>query len=425
MNYTDHTMSDSDLYGNIKIEYHDPTDVGRVVSQTFTQKHGRPLSKARKILSHVETSGNNFPRTAIKRISGESEGEVILMNGIWDKPGNYASSGIMHNIHQSQEFSSFHLQKFGANGESSKDLVSPRGSDSGIESDYADGSLSWLLNYKIRELPPVPDGVSSDNLNNTPSTVPQPPITTPQTSINEVVISENCKTMQQYANNLHRKPPFTYTEMIEHALSETGELTVSGIYNWISYHFPFYKANDDRWKNSVRHNLSINPHFRKGERAVQGAGHFWTIAQRDVTKSWQMRQRINEFLRLSKAADTSNNETENLDKELQAATESILEEIQSQDQNEQPVQADSHPNVHVNDDIHVEYMNIPEGVTGLEEFLSPPVPKEDIVHECGLGSDFFITDIDPNQLGLSLAETDVGDDRMYEDITLEYYGMKE
>lgn len=45
--------------------------------------------------------------------------------------------------------------------------------------------------------------------------------------------------------------------------------------------FPFYKSNDDRWKNSVRHNLSINPHFRKGNKAPQGAGHLWVISTRD------------------------------------------------------------------------------------------------------------------------------------------------
>lgn len=31
-----------------------------------------------------------------------------------------------------------------------------------------------------------------------------------------------------------KKPPFTYTELIEHALQERGELTVSAIYQWIS-----------------------------------------------------------------------------------------------------------------------------------------------------------------------------------------------
>ncbi|XP_068628079.1 hepatocyte nuclear factor 3-beta-like [Battus philenor] len=75
-----------------------------------------------------------------------------------------------------------------------------------------------------------------------------------------------------------RKPPYTYPELIEKALREKGELTVSAIYQWISDRFPFYKANDERWKNSVRHNLSINPHFRKGARAPQGAGHLWSLA---------------------------------------------------------------------------------------------------------------------------------------------------
>ncbi|XP_041972911.1 hepatocyte nuclear factor 3-beta-like [Aricia agestis] len=75
-----------------------------------------------------------------------------------------------------------------------------------------------------------------------------------------------------------KKPPLTYPELIERALRDKGELTVSAIYQWISDHFPFYKANDERWKNSVRHNLSINPHFRKGARASQGAGHLWSLA---------------------------------------------------------------------------------------------------------------------------------------------------
>ena len=41
-------------------------------------------------------------------------------------------------------------------------------------------------------------------------------------------------------------------------------------------HYPYYDMNDDRWKNSVRHNLSISPHFRKGGKTGSGAGHLWT-----------------------------------------------------------------------------------------------------------------------------------------------------
>uniref|UniRef100_A0A1B0EZ58 Uncharacterized protein n=1 Tax=Lutzomyia longipalpis TaxID=7200 RepID=A0A1B0EZ58_LUTLO len=35
-------------------------------------------------------------------------------------------------------------------------------------------------------------------------------------------------------NRIQKKPPFTYTELIEYALEDRGELTVSGIYQWIS-----------------------------------------------------------------------------------------------------------------------------------------------------------------------------------------------
>ena len=52
--------------------------------------------------------------------------------------------------------------------------------------------------------------------------------------------------------------------------------------------FPYFKAEDERWKNSVRHNLSMNPHFRKGNKAKHGSGHLWVLAdideEEDITK---------------------------------------------------------------------------------------------------------------------------------------------
>ncbi len=45
--------------------------------------------------------------------------------------------------------------------------------------------------------------------------------------------------------------------------------------------YPYFKAEDDRWKNSVRHNLSMNPHFRKGDKSKHGAGHLWVMADYD------------------------------------------------------------------------------------------------------------------------------------------------
>ena len=79
------------------------------------------------------------------------------------------------------------------------------------------------------------------------------------------------------------KPNYTYTDLITLALRDKTALTVSGIYQWITDNYPYYKAEDDRWKNSVRHNLSMNPNFRKGGRAKQGTGHVWVLADQSDT----------------------------------------------------------------------------------------------------------------------------------------------
>ena len=78
------------------------------------------------------------------------------------------------------------------------------------------------------------------------------------------------------------KPNYTYTDLITLALRDKTSLTVSEIYQWITDNFPYYKAEDDRWKNSVRHNLSMNPNFRKGGRAKQGTGHVWVLADQSA-----------------------------------------------------------------------------------------------------------------------------------------------
>lgn len=49
---------------SIKIEYHNPLDSGRIVSQTFLHPSGQPPTKVRKINCNVATS---FPQIAIKK----------------------------------------------------------------------------------------------------------------------------------------------------------------------------------------------------------------------------------------------------------------------------------------------------------------------------------------------------------------------
>uniref|UniRef100_A0A3P9QDM3 Forkhead box N1 n=1 Tax=Poecilia reticulata TaxID=8081 RepID=A0A3P9QDM3_POERE len=47
--------------------------------------------------------------------------------------------------------------------------------------------------------------------------------------------------------------------------SKTGSLPVSEIYSFMTEHFPYFKNAPDGWKNSVRHNLSLNKCFEKVE----------------------------------------------------------------------------------------------------------------------------------------------------------------
>ena len=41
------------------------------------------------------------------------------------------------------------------------------------------------------------------------------------------------------------------------------KLPVKDIYNWIMEHFPYFRDARLGWKNSVRHNLSLNKCFKK------------------------------------------------------------------------------------------------------------------------------------------------------------------
>ena len=122
------------------------------------------------------------------------------------------------------------------------------------------------------------------------------------------------------------KPPYSYIALIAMAIQNQPDkrITLSGIYQWIMDRFPFYRDDKQGWKNSIRHNLSLNECFVKISRDDKkpGKGSYWTLDP----DSYNMYENGNYLRRRKRKAevgdDTTSDASKNEEKTQRAASTS-------------------------------------------------------------------------------------------------------
>lgn len=91
------------------------------------------------------------------------------------------------------------------------------------------------------------------------------------------------------------KPQHSYIGLIAMAILSAPEtkLVLSDIYQYILDNYPYFRTRGPGWRNSIRHNLSLNDCFVKAGRSANGKGHYWAIhpANLDDFKKGDFRRR--------------------------------------------------------------------------------------------------------------------------------------
>lgn len=82
-------------------------------------------------------------------------------------------------------------------------------------------------------------------------------------------------------SQLLSRPSLTYIALIAKVIlsSPSKKLNLASIYSAMEERFPYLRARGPGWRNSVRHNLSVNDCFVKVDRCEDGRGHYWGVHQ--------------------------------------------------------------------------------------------------------------------------------------------------
>jgi forkhead box protein P len=102
----------------------------------------------------------------------------------------------------------------------------------------------------------------------------------------EVDVTDELDRFRELYRNQNVKPPFTCAFLIRQALIESSgkQLSLKDIYRWFQNNFCYFRQNAGTWKNTVRHNLSMQKCFLR----VKTKPTVWTL---DEVAFWKLRPR--------------------------------------------------------------------------------------------------------------------------------------
>lgn len=182
------------------------------------------------------------------------------------------------------------------------------------------------------------------------------------------------------------KPPFSYAQLIVQAISAAPDkqLTLNGIYSYITRNYPYYKTADKGWQNSIRHNLSLNRYFVKVPRNHEepGKGSFWRIETTNETKLLDQayrRRRKRENSNNSINANSSNNL--NASQPTSAATTPTPTPSAAPSVTTESLQNDTTSNNNHNNGTGEEYLIEQATAHLINRVVKEEVVKEDIIKE--------------------------------------------
>uniref|UniRef100_A0A8C4X0I5 Forkhead box E1 n=1 Tax=Eptatretus burgeri TaxID=7764 RepID=A0A8C4X0I5_EPTBU len=102
-----------------------------------------------------------------------------------------------------------------------------------------------------------------------------------RTSVETIKSGSSCKRGRRKREPECGKPPYSYIALITMAISQAPchRLPLAGIYRFITEHFPYYRNCTKAWRNSIRHNLTLNDCFVKVPREPGSSmkGSYWIL----------------------------------------------------------------------------------------------------------------------------------------------------